>query len=83
MTLVPVSRIRPGDVLTLPRGGLVTVERVDTYGPTFVVVRWWRKQVAYHDGWRIDGGRYLGSLRPLRPNDLVDRYREEPDPEPA
>lgn len=84
MTLVRVSDLRPGDVITLPRGSHVIVERLDSYSATHVLVRWWRHQKRYpRDGVEIASGRYLGTLKPLRPDELVDRYRQDPDPEPA
>lgn len=70
--VVPVERIGQGDVLVLPWGGEINVERVDTYGPE-IFVRWWRPADRGEPGHKQHGGdgRYLGSLKPLRAGDGV------------
>lgn len=83
---VPVEQLRSGDVIELPNGRPVTVERVDEYeAGRWLIVRWWRlaergepgfRPIIVHVGERgIDGGRYLGSLAPCVRGSLVTLVR--------
>jgi hypothetical protein len=62
---VSVEELKPRDVIQLPSGRRVTVDRVDVYGDS-LVVRWWRRAEYGEVGARtIAGGgdgHYLGSL---------------------
>lgn len=53
---MPVEQIREGDVVVLPSGRRVVVERVDVYDDDAYVVRW-------------KAGSYRGSLKPVRAGD--------------
>jgi hypothetical protein len=57
--LVPVEQMTPGQVVVLPRGRRVKVERVDLFDGLFVV-RWTRPDSDHPNGVQ------LGSLRPAR-----------------
>lgn len=81
---VAVEQLRAGDVLTLPSGRPVTVERVDEYEGGAMIVRWWRiagrGEPGYERGATMlaqrsgvpRSGRYLGSLAPCARGTLVE-----------
>ena len=80
---VRVDELQAGDVLVLPSGRRVTVEGVDDYDGDFVV-RWWRPAERGEPGYKprvgsrgLGGGldgRYLGALRGLQSDSLVERF---------
>ncbi|RDI73288.1 hypothetical protein Gocc_2888 [Gaiella occulta] len=82
MALVRVDQLRPGDTITLPRGSRVVIDRIDTFDGQ-LVVRWWRRQARYHDGWHTGDGRVLGSIVPLPAEAIVERTAVNLDPEPV
>jgi len=65
---VSVEELKPRDVIQLPSGRRVTVDRVDVCGDS-LVVRWWRK-VEEEVGAR-GAGHYLGSLVTAATGDTV------------
>jgi hypothetical protein len=71
---VSVEELKPRDVIQLPSGRRVTVDRIDVCGDSRVV-RWWRRAEYGEVGARtiagVGDGHYLGSLVTAATGDTV------------
>lgn len=65
---ISVEELKPRDVIQLPSGRRMTVDRVDVCGDS-LVVRWWRK--VEHEVGAGGDGHYLGSLVTAAKGDTV------------
>lgn len=72
----PVEQLRDGDVIVLPNGRRVEVQRIDRHDDGRITVRWHAGPLYPHRHALAGQRRDLGSLVPKQPGTLVLAERE-------